>query len=138
MRKKALQIVLVLAPIVAAIAAPAQGASTNVDLRDLVACKPKKVTKANARTVTVRWRTGSEAQLLGFNLYRQVGTKLTKVNRSVIGSKGQLGGATYKVVDRLPKTVRANPCYRLEGVGTQGDKRLLRKVCARKCVIPPL
>jgi hypothetical protein len=123
--------------IAAVIVAPIQAAPTNVGLLSFSVCKPSKATKKKPRIVTVRWKTGSEPDLLGFNLYRKVGAKLTKLNRAVIGGKGPIAGATYKWLDKLPKTLKASFCYRLEAVTTTGGKTPLRTLCNKiSCANP--
>jgi subtilisin-like proprotein convertase family protein len=63
--------------------------------------------------VLVRWRTASEAQTAGFNLYRGK----AKVNRSLIAAKhaGQARGATYEILDKRAKA-RTSYNYRLEAI----------------------
>lgn len=82
--------------------------------------------------MTVRWKTGSEPDLLGFNLYRQVGTKLTKLNKPLIESMGQVSGASYKWLDKLPKTLKGTTCYRLDEVSSTGTKKVLKRTCTKK------
>ncbi len=58
---------------------------------------------AGARTpagVVLRWKTGSEARTLGFNVYRQVGTAKVKVNKAVIAGSSRATGSAYSLVDR--------------------------------------
>ena len=69
--------------------------------------------------VELRWRTASEADLAGFNVYREQNGKRTKVNRSLIASKGR-GGYTF--VDRAVakrKAVR----YWIQTVSLDGSRR---------------
>lgn len=131
---------LVIATVVSAtlaIVAPIQAAPTNVELESLVVCKPTKATKTKPRIVSIRWKTGGEPDLLGFNLYRKIGAKVTKLNRSVIESKGQVAGARYRWLDRLPKTLKGSFCYRLDAVSGNGTKKTLRTVCKRiSCANP--
>ena len=115
-----------------AIVASVQGAPANVGLLSLTASKPTKATKIKPRIVTVRWKTGAEPDTLGFNLFRVVGTKATKLNKALIGSKGSIAGASYKWLDKLPKTFKGSPCYRLDSVSGTGVKTVLKKTCAKK------
>jgi hypothetical protein len=65
--------------------------------------------------VAVTWRTGTETQALGFNVFRR-GVKL---NRSLIPARyaGQARGALYRFVDR---TARGRATYRLQLVQRSG------------------
>jgi hypothetical protein len=120
-----------------AIVASVQAAPTNVGLLSLTVCKASKATKTKPRIVTVRWKTGAEPDTLGFNLYREVGKKRTKLNKALIGSKGAIAGASYKWLDRLPKTFKGSPCYRLEAVSGAGAKTPLRATCRKiSCANP--
>lgn len=89
--------------------------------------------KGSKVKVLVRWKTGSEPNLLGFNIYRDVKSKVTKVNRGLIPSRGSAAGAAYSMPDnKVPKGV-SRPCYRLETVDTTGAKTPLGgKACVKK------
>jgi len=52
---------------------------------------------ASGSSTTLRWRTASEAGLLGYNVYRQVNGKRTRVNRSLIAAKER---GLYSFLDR--------------------------------------
>ncbi len=59
-----------------------------------------------ATQVVIRWRTASELDLLGFNVYREVNGTRTRLNRRLIAGKG---AGVYSFVDRRApkgKTVR--------------------------------
>lgn len=71
--------------------------------------------------VALRWRTASEVQTLGFNVYRQQGTKLVKVNATLIAARGSAGGHSYTLVDRhAPRTPVVR--YRLQEVQLNGSR----------------
>jgi hypothetical protein len=70
--------------------------------------------------VLVRWRTGSEADTLGFHVYRGRGAKLTRVDRRLIPASGFVSGARYSFLDR--RAPRARLSYRLQEVGTDGSR----------------
>jgi hypothetical protein len=75
-----------------------------------------------ARGVELRWRTVSEADVLGFNVYRFTGGKKVKVNRGLVVAKRSrtTQGASYRVTDR---SVRAGSyIYRLEVVSLGGKR----------------
>ena len=59
--------------------------------------------------VVVRWRTGTEADLLGFQIYRSRGHSWQRITRSLIAAKGSVAGASYRYLD---KTARRGVSYR--------------------------
>ena len=69
------------------------------------------------RGVAVAWRTGTEAQILGFNVWRN-GKRL---NRTLITAKhtGRAGGASYRFADRTARSGRVYT-YRLQVVDLKG------------------
>lgn len=87
---------------------------TAVSVRSLTA-------KRAVKGVTVRWRTGQETSLLGFNVYRATGSRFTKVNKVLVAAKRRAAGAAYTFVD---KTARKGVAYRyrLQVVGLDGTK----------------
>jgi uncharacterized protein len=54
--------------------------------------------------VQVRWRTASQAGLLGFDVYRTVKGHKMRVNRALIRATGSLGGHQYSWRDRTGRT----------------------------------
>jgi hypothetical protein len=70
--------------------------------------------------VAVRWRTGSEAQLLGFNVYRERAGRRVAVSRTLIPANGRLAGARYAYVDRHPSQGKAR--YWLQAVRSNGSR----------------
>jgi hypothetical protein len=83
------------------------------------------------QTELVKWKTGAEPSVLGFNVYRVVKGKQTKVNRGLVASRGSAAGAAYSLKDKLAKGV-VKPCYVLESVDTTGAKSPLGKACSKK------
>ncbi|MFN2468457.1 MAG: hypothetical protein ABR521_10075 [Gaiellaceae bacterium] len=80
---------------------------------------------ATAKGVVVRWRTGSETALAGFNVYRvRANGSLAKLNRTLIRahSSGKTRGHAYAFTARGG---RAGTTYRLEAVGLDGTKTRL-------------
>jgi hypothetical protein len=71
------------------------------------------------RGVTLRWRTGTEAGTLAFNVYRQQGARRVRVNRRLLPALGGLGGSSYSFVDRGAPRHRAVR-YWLQDVDTHG------------------
>lgn len=72
--------------------------------------------------VVLRWSTASELQTVGFNVYRQKGDSLVKLNAKLIAARGESGlGAGYAYVDR--KAPRSGPArYRLQAVQLNGAR----------------
>ncbi|MBI4675106.1 MAG: hypothetical protein HY741_25985 [Chloroflexi bacterium] len=73
--------------------------------------------------VKVKWETGTETTLLGFNVYRQtVGAKKwVKVNANLIAAKnpGGISGAKYSFTDKTAKSGKSYR-YKLQVVGSGG------------------
>ena len=79
--------------------------------------------------VTLRWRTASQAGLLGFDVLRARGGAKVRVNRTLIPSAGGLAGSTYAFVDRSAPR-RAGLRYWVEAVSSNGAKQLFGPVGA--------
>lgn len=74
-------------------------------------------------TIEIGWRTASELQLLGFNVYRSAGAgPFRKLNGSLIraATSGIARGSSYRFVDRTAGRRRST--YRLELVDRRGAK----------------
>ena len=73
--------------------------------------------------VQLRWKTASEVDTLGFNVYREVKGKRVKVNRSLIASAsiGGTAGHSYSFLDRLGLKAKA-PRYWLQVVDLDGKR----------------
>ncbi|MFN2468821.1 MAG: hypothetical protein ABR521_11905 [Gaiellaceae bacterium] len=85
---------------------------------------------APARAViVVRWRTGSERGVLGFNLYRVRAGKLVRLNRSLVRAVGGARGAAY--VRRDPAG-RPGSRYRLQAVALDGSRSWLAATAVRR------
>ena len=69
--------------------------------------------------VRVRWRTGTEAELLGFHVYRLRDHSWKRITRSLIAAKGSMAGASYRFVDRTAKRGVAYR-YRIQAVNRDG------------------
>jgi Domain of unknown function DUF11 len=75
------------------------------------------------RKVVLRWRTGSELDLLGFQVWRSRHGAAHRLNRRLIPAKGLngVGGASYRLVDRSVRPgVRYR--YRLQAVELNGTR----------------
>jgi hypothetical protein len=70
--------------------------------------------------VLVRWRTGTEADTLGFHIYRERAGKRVRVDRRLIPSKGTVSGARYSFLDR--RAPHGKLTYQLQAVGTDGSR----------------
>jgi hypothetical protein len=72
-----------------------------------------------ARGVLVRWRTGTEVDLLGFHVYRSHGHSWRRITRSLIAAKGSVSGAAYRYLDKTAR--RGVPYrYRIKAVNRDG------------------
>jgi hypothetical protein len=78
-----------------------------------------------ARGVRLAWRTASEAQTLGFNVYRSG----VRVNARLIPAK-RTAGATYALVDSRAKRA-GGQTYRLQAVGFDGKNAWLGRATVR-------
>lgn len=78
----------------------------------------------SARGVVLSWRTGSEVGTLGFNVYRTQGSKRVRLSRALIRARGDVGGRSYRFVDR--KAPRAAEGYWLQEVRTDSTRRWYR------------
>lgn len=95
--------------------APVQvGGPTAVQMRSFTATPA-------ARGILLRWRTGSEVELVGFNVFRQKGVQARKVklNRSLVRAKGGVAGAKYSWLDRSAKR---GGRYWLQAVNADGSR----------------
>src|SRR5205823_5675696 len=86
------------------------------------ACNPPTAVTLRSFTATrihhgvvLRWRTGTEAGLAGFDLYRRG----HRVNQALIPARHRLGGSTYVYRDRLRGLARG---YLLEAVKLDGSR----------------
>jgi hypothetical protein len=83
------------------------------------------VARRSGRAVVLRWRTASEAQTLGYNLYRQ----RVKLNKRLIPSVGSSSGHTYTWRDRRPGKA---PRYTLEVVRRDGSTVRLGRIAVSR------
>jgi hypothetical protein len=72
---------------------------------------------------TLQWTTGSESQILGFNVWRYRGAKGVKVNRALIRAKrsGKPAGASYRYIDYV-RGAKRGLSYRLQLVDLKGKR----------------
>ena len=73
------------------------------------------------RGVVLRWRTGTEADTLGFNVYRQTGARRVLVNRRLIPALGGVAGSAYSYRDRSAPQHRVLR-YWLQDVAIDGTR----------------
>jgi len=74
---------------------------------------------STSRGVLVRWRTGSEADLLGFHVYRSRGQSWHRLTRSLIAANGSVSGASYRFLHRTAR--RGAPYrYRIKALNRDG------------------
>ena len=81
------------------------------------------------RGVALRWRTGTEADTLGFNVFRQQGGKRVRVNRRLLPAVGRVTGSSYSFLDR--RAPRRAVRYWLQDVSTRGVRTWHGPVRAR-------
>jgi hypothetical protein len=79
--------------------------------------------RPNAHGAQLRWTTGTETNLLGFNIWRYRNGKGVKLNRTLIQAKrsGEPTGATYTFTDVRPGA-RRGLTYRLQLVNLNGQR----------------
>lgn len=94
---------------------------------DILAAPPTGVTvarfdaRARGGLVEVRWRSGAEVGLLGYNVFRMSAGKTTRLNRSLIAARGSSSaGSAYRFLDRTARPGRH--IYRLEVVRKDGSR----------------
>jgi hypothetical protein len=87
------------------------------------------------RSVTVRWRTSSEVNVLGFNVFRVLHGKRVKLNKRLVPSASVLHGksaSAYSYRARLAsKRLAASSRYLLQEVHTNGSKTMYGPIRAR-------
>jgi len=71
------------------------------------------------RSVVLRWHTATEADLLGFQVYRSRGGSWRRITHSLIPATGSLSGASYRFVDRTAKH-RVTYRYRVKAMTSDG------------------
>ena len=71
-----------------------------------------------AKGVLIRWSTGTEADLLGFQVFRSRERAWRRLNRPLIRAKGSVSGASYRYVD---KTARRGFGYRYRARAVNRD-----------------
>ena len=69
--------------------------------------------------IEVRWRTASEADTIGFNVYREVNGRRVRVNAKLIASKGR---GSYSFLDRRAPRGKAIR-YWIQEVAIDGTRR---------------
>ena len=71
---------------------------------DVLAVSVQSLTaRRSHQGVLVRWRTGTEADLLGFQIYRSSGHSWRRITPSLVGAKGSVSGASYRYLDKAAK-----------------------------------
>jgi hypothetical protein len=91
-----------------------------------------QATRSADQGTLLQWRTGYEANNLGFNLYREELGVRVRVNPSLIGGSALMGGPgtpmkagfSYAWVDRTPIDPNATVTYWLEDVDLNGTRTL--------------
>jgi hypothetical protein len=83
-----------------------------------------------ARGVTVRWRTGSSAGTLGFNVYREQRGRRVRLNRNLIPAGSSVAGRSYSFLDKKP--LRGSGRYWIQAVGSDGSRTWFGPAVARR------
>ena len=91
-----------------------QGGTTAVRLVSFAA-------RRGRNAVVLRWRTGTEVGLLGFDVFRQSAGRLVHVNRNLVPTAST---GAHRFVDRTAPRVRPLR-YRLQAVNLDGTRRWL-------------
>lgn len=94
-------------------------AANNTDAATAVKLESLSAVRSRAGVV-VRWRTGTEAGVLGFHVYRLHAGKSVRVDRRLIPSRGSVSGARYSFLDR--RAPRGKVSYRLQAVDSSGAR----------------
>lgn len=92
------------------------------ELRSFTASRAK-------RSIALRWRTASEVDVLGYNVYAERNGRRTKVNRRLIAAHGLWGGS-YSFRYRVRRGTKAPSRFWLETIDLDGS-RTWRSVRAR-------
>jgi hypothetical protein len=74
----------------------------------------------SSKGIVVRWRTGTEADVIGFHLYRGHAGKQVRADRRLIPARGSVSGARYSFRDRLAP--HGKVLYRLQAVSRDGTR----------------
>ena len=100
-------------------------APTNVGLK---AFRARQLKGKNKRVVLVTWSTGSEVDVIGYDLLRRRGKAQTFVNKAPVLARGGALGASYTLRDKLPKGLKGKVAYRLQGLRPDGSRSQLQSV----------
>jgi hypothetical protein len=111
--------------------ATATGSATVTIMTPTAATFRSANASATARGVVVRWRTGTEAQLLGFQVDRSSGHEWQRITRSLIAARGSLSGAAYRNLDRTARRGVAYR-YRIKAVNRDGTASWFGPVRVRR------
>ncbi|MFN2469243.1 MAG: hypothetical protein ABR521_14070 [Gaiellaceae bacterium] len=77
---------------------------------------------AAPRSVTIRWRTGTEVSVAGFHVYREVAGKRVRLSRRLIPASGGAAGRTYAFRERRPDR---GARYWVQALGVDGARHWL-------------
>jgi hypothetical protein len=72
--------------------------------------------------VLIRWRMGSEAGVLGYNVYRERKGARIRLTRALVPARGGLAGRTYSYLDRSAPRARRGLRYWLQVVENDGSR----------------
>ena len=100
--------------------ASAQGSATVTITTPTAATFRAASAATTSRGVVVRWRTGTEAELLGFQVCRRRGHSWRRITPSLIAARGSVSGASYRFLDRSARRRRVSYRYRIKAVNQDG------------------
>ena len=118
----ALMLVLAHTTAATSLAAPAQPAHPAIAGQESLGLADFGLKLTKKHTVLLNWNTGTEMQILGFNLWKQTGKgEWTRINAEIIAAKnpGELIGNAYAYTDKTVK-VGKKYSYKLEVISVEG------------------
>jgi hypothetical protein len=78
------------------------------------------VARPAARGVLLRWHTGTEADLIGFQVYRSRGQSWRRISHSLVAATGTVAGASYRYLDKTAVRGVAYR-YRIKAINRDGS-----------------
>jgi subtilisin-like proprotein convertase family protein len=95
------------------------GWSLDITIQPTAVTMARMTAQTTRAGVLLRWQTGTEADLLGFQIYRSRGQSWQRITRSLIAAKGSVSGASYRYLDRTARHGVSHR-YRIKAVNRDG------------------